>query len=226
MLIQPSAFKLPKIHSTVILFYNLQYLYLFREFVDGGKVKPYGPSKRFNFKCGHKDVTALGGAIGAPLAAILIENAIQSGGEHFFAFGTVGAVSKGDLEIGTLITADRGLDETGMVADYGGTSPERQLTPFPNVDSIGHVVSVNSFFRKKTKKVDFYRRNHIQLIEMEATPISHIIQQKGGRFYPLFVVSDYVDDQYNWNSGFGSQMLLDGKQSAFRKIIATLSNEH
>lgn len=209
-LILPADFKLPPLQSRVFLFFMLNHFYRFHEMMSGGKIKSFGPAKRFNFTFQQEACTALGGFIGAPLAAITLENAIASGGRTFHAFGTAGWVGVGETPIGQTVQPTFGLDETGIVKDYDGKEPLIHFTsPAPDKRQIG-TVSVNSFYRLTPSNLLRYRQQKIDLIEMEAAPLSFIAAQKGASYQPVFVVSDGITPENTWKNGALSTEFNEG----------------
>lgn len=198
-IIQPSHFRLPLLEEDVFLFYSLQHFHLFHELVKGSTVKSYGPAKRFRFERNGRASAALGGFIGAPIAAIILENAIVSGGRFFRAFGTCGWVGANPIDPGCALVPVEGYDETGMMKDYGSQSG---ITNFKSAseNASGKIVSVNSFYRLTPDNVKRYRSLGIDMIDMEAAPLNHICLIRDVLFNPLFVVSDSVDPAGQWHN--------------------------
>ncbi len=174
---------------------------MFHEKINGSKIKSYGLAKRFSFEKSGVTYSVLGGMVGAPVAAIIVENALASGAESFKAFGTAGWIGKTTCETGSLMAPRTGKDETGMVKDYGGESDVVSFNSLNSPTSCHGIVSVNSFYRLTREKVINYRKQQIEMIDMEAAPLHYIITKAGGKFSPIFVVSDYVDNNYHWTDG-------------------------
>lgn len=221
-IIKPSHFKLHEVAENVILFYILHHFHLFRRYVDNEKLYSFGPTKRFDHRINGKDWTILGGFIGAPLAAIVLENAIHAGGRFFQAFGTCGWVGGPSYNIGEMHIPAAGLDETGMVKDYAGHSNRVDFAHPEESITCGNIVSVNSFYRLTPRKLESYRKQNIDLIDMEAAPLSHICSLNNARFHPRFVVSDYVTDDLKWVNGSTSDTFRQGLDSAFRYFTERL----
>lgn len=217
-LIQPSDFRLPSLHSRVFLFFILNHLHQFHEMVNGTKMKSFGPARRFNFMIDQTPCSALGGFIGAPLAAIILENAIASGGKDFHAFGTAGWLGNEEAPIGKTFQPTYGLDETGMIKDYAGRNSLIHFADTaPDTRQIG-TVSVNSFYRLTPSNLNRYREQKIELIEMEATPLHFIATQKGATYQTSFVVSDSINKENSWQNGSLSTEFKEGLNNGLKQL--------
>lgn len=217
-LIQPTDFRLPPLSPRVFLFFMLNHFHRFHEMVDGSKIKSYGPAKRFNFTFNQAPCSALGGFIGAPLAAIILENAIASGGKSFHAFGTAGWLGKQETPIGKMIQPTFGIDETGIVKDYDGIEKRIQFAPIVSDNKQIGTVSVNSFYRLTAAKLDQYRQQQIDLIEMESVPLQFIATQKGATYQPVFVISDGITSDNLWKNGSISSEFNDGLNQSLNQL--------
>lgn len=221
-IIKPSHFKLPEIERNVILFYIAHHFHLLRRWVDGEKPRSFGPAKRFDHRINGKDWTILGGFVGAPLAAIVLENAIHAGGRHFHAFGTCGWIGGSPCSFGEVHIPAEGVDETGMAGDYGGESNRIRFTQAEESTTCSKIVSVNSFYRLTPRKLESYRKQNIDLIDMEAAPLSHICSLNRTTFHPRFLVSDCVTGDLKWVNGSTSTAFRQGLESAVRYMAERL----
>ncbi|MBU2512225.1 hypothetical protein KJ966_12875 [bacterium] len=219
-IINPDDFKLAPLEPNVILFFILRHFYMFHEIVKGSKIRSYGPAKRFSFTFQGSDYSALGGFIGAPLAAIILENAIVSGGKHFRAFGTAGWIGKETVELGSLHNPVSAMDKTGMMADYGAEKPLTEFRYSDGKPTCRKIVSVNSFYRLTPDKLEDYRAHQADVIDMEAAPLNHITLLRGGTYQPLFVISDYVDPALKWIEGTGTNSFSTGLEKGLNRILS------
>lgn len=219
LLVSPKDFNLPQLSHTVVIFFNLQHLFMFKEIVQGGKIKTYGPSKRFTYEKNGQKVTALGGMIGAPLAVLNIENALYSGAKQFITFGSAGWLSATETAYGNLFSPTAAVDETGMAKDYGSSTTQIPISEAPGtVITCGKIVSINSFYRTTLKRVNEYRENGIDLIDMEAAPLHHIIPLLGGSVQSLFAVSDRFSKGSSWTNGMMTPEFKAGIEEGLNKI--------
>lgn len=218
-LIRPEHFTLPKLNENAFLFFIQHHLFLFHDLVQGGKIKSYGPAKRFDFSCQGKDCTALGGFIGAPLAVIIIENAIHSGAKYIKGFGTAGCVGSHSIEIGEIHRPAEAVDETGMIRDYGGNESTTKLSYSKHQPSCRRIVTVNSFYRLTEKKLEHYKAQNIELIDMEAAPLDFVCRSKGVEYEPLFVVSDKINPDHTWQYETKSSRLMAGIETGLKQLL-------
>ncbi len=225
MIIKPSAFSLPPINEQVLLFFSLQQFYQFKEQVQGTKIKSFGPSKRFNFIHQGIPITVIGGMIGAPLATIAVEHAIQSGGKNFLSFGSAGCLAEEVLDIGQLLTVRNGRDETGISQDYGQESSLSQFRELKEIEACDSIVSVNSFYRLSIEKVGRYRREGVVLIDMESAALNQVIKYLGGSYRALFVISDRIEKDFTWRNGSQNSAFQAGILRALKILPETLISD-
>lgn len=219
LLISPKEFNLPKISKKTIIFFNLQHLFMFKEMVQGGKVKSFGPAKRFSYDLNNERITVLGGMIGAPLATLNIENAISGGAREFITYGTAGWLSSTPVSFGSVFSPISGVDETGMAKDYESPTDEIKMDQMPSsIPICGKIVSINSFYRTTMKKVERYRSSGVDLIDMESAPLHYIIPKLGGRIQSVFVVSDQFSSKNQWKSGMMATEFNAGVEASLQKI--------
>jgi uridine phosphorylase len=213
-IIKPADFSLPRINENVILFFNLNHFFMFRDYCSPTKVKSYGPSKKYNFQHQEKSYTAIGGCIGAPLAVITLENAIESGGKHFLTFGSAGWLSIDKPPSGIINSISAINDQTGISEDYGFDS---NILNFEN--NAGYqIVSTNSFYQLTKNKVIKYREQNIALIDMEIAPLLFISKYFKVALNPQFIISDYVDSNYQWNNLANSKHFIEQTMSAMETL--------
>lgn len=218
-LITPGQFKLPKLTEQVFLFFMKHHFLMFHTLVSGGKIGSYGPVQRFSFTHKSVECSALGGFIGAPLAVIIAENALVSGGKMFKSFGTAGYIGSGAVEIGDIHRPATGCDETGMIRDYGGQSALTSFNYQGLQPTCNGVVSVNSFYRLMPANLARYRQQKIDIIDMEAAPLNFVITGKGASFQPLFVISDKIAPDLSWHYENRSERLKAGLEQGLSQLL-------
>ena len=186
------------------------HFYLFHEFVQGSKIKSFGPVKRFNFESGEKRVSVLGGMIGAPLALMTLENAVASGAKEFLAFGTAGLLKEPTPGVPILFSPAWGIDETSLVLNYGGVAGRTGLNPFEDLRVEEGLVSVNSPYLLNRDKLRDYLENDIAYIDMEMVPLAYLARERGCRLFPLLLISDRIEKDENWLNESGSREFKAG----------------
>ena len=223
LLISPQSFNPPKTNHDVVLIYNLNYFFRFRELVNGTKVKSFGPSKRFSFGIDSKSVTVLGGLIGAPLAAIAVEQACAYEPKQFLAFGTAGWIGTQKVIVGDLFSPSFGIDYTGLAAEYGATSTKTKFHHLCKVSNCQGIASRNGFFSLDSKIIDQYRGEKIDLIDMEAAPLLFLTKLRKSQFQPLFVVSDVISKDNQWFNGTELPSFKTGIEKGMELLKRTIA---
>jgi len=187
---------------------------MFRDYCSATKIKSFGPSKKYNFQHNNKNYTAIGGCIGAPLAVITLENAIESGGKHFFTFGSAGWLSIQKPQSNIIDTISYVHDQTGISEDYGSESKILQ-----SGEKTGfQIVSTNSFYQLTESKVKKHRDQNIALIDMEFAPLLFITSLFKLSLNSLFVISDFVDQAYNWKNLTNTTEFSETLNSGFQHL--------
>jgi hypothetical protein len=222
-IIQPGKLGFPEVSDTLLLFFNLRHFHIFRELVKGGRIRSFGPSKRFQWERVSGPVTVLGGMIGAPLAVLIAEAACAAGGRRFYSFGTTGWIGTEIRDIGTLIVPEKGCDETGMIKDYGGSHQEVMFDRYWDTAMVSGIVSVNSFFRLTPSNIDRYRRRNLALIDMEAVPLQFVLNSLGSWYSPLLLISDKVEGNDHWVYDPRSRALAAGLEKGLNLLSTKLA---
>ena len=214
-IISPKSYKLPDLNKNIVLFFNLEHFFQFREIVKGSKVKSYGPAKRFSFEKDRQPISVLGGMIGAPLSVMLIENSIVSGARNFISFGTAGFIGKNPAnEIGKLSTVTSGLDQTGIIADYQGEGLANDFKAIAGYHKLEKIVSVNSVYRLTLEKLESFRKAGADLIDMESCPLNFLINLHQGSYQALFLIIDQIDINNNWINGRDYELVKTNTEKA------------
>jgi len=199
-IIQPQDFQFPELEEILFLFFNLEHFYMFKNLVDGGKVRSFGPSRRFKFTWKGITAVAVGGVIGASLAVFILENAIFRGAKKIIAFGTVGWISLQNQKIGALVSPKQTIDQTGLSNSYH-LSATNKMADWPNVINCGTLLSINSIFCHTHSDIQNYRSQGIELLDMESAALNAIIPTLGGHFSLLCVISDRIEPDFIWTNG-------------------------
>ena len=224
LLISPKAFYPPKIHQKVVLIFHLDHFFRFRELTGGSKIKSFGPSKRFRFQSNGEFVTVLGGLIGAPMAALAVEQACTWESKTFFSLGTAGWIGEREVEPGSCLSPQFGIDRTGVAAEYGEDHKRVNYEPFYKLPNCKGIVSINSFFSLTESKVRRFRTQKIDLIDMETAPLFLLTRLKKSRFHPLLVVSDRVSKNYEWINGSSLKSFQEGIYTGMELLLKTARN--
>jgi uridine phosphorylase len=167
--------------------------------------------------------------IGAPYAAILLENLVSSGAREILFLGWCGAISP-DVKIGDLVVPDGAYIDEGTSLHYGGrrgakVAPSIRLLekgrkvletagiPFHS----GPVWSTDALYRETAQAVAFYREKGGVAVEMECSALFSIAEFRKVDIIGLLVVSDELSS-LTWKPGFRQDVFREGRKTACRMI--------
>ena len=80
-------------------------------------------------------------------------------------------------------------------------------------------MTVNSFYRLTEKKLEHYKAQNIELIDMEAAPLDFVCRSKGVEYEPLFVVSDKINPDHTWQYETKNSRLTAGIETGLKQLL-------
>lgn len=157
--------------------------------------------------------TALGPYIGAPYAAMLLENVIAGGAKRIVCCGWCGAISP-DVKIGDVVVPTGAFIDEGTSKHYGHNE-NRLCHPSPIVtESIitelsnsnipfhsGYVWTTDAVYRETRQKVIAFKQKDALAVEMELSAIFTVSRYRGVDAGAILVVSDSLST-LSWKPGF------------------------
>jgi uridine phosphorylase len=168
--------------------------------------------------------------IGAPAAAIALEELSARGTELFIGVGTAGAVSE-RLAVGDLAVCSAALRDEGTSHHYA--PPEPFALPDPDltarlrealpVAACGPSWTTDAPYRETAEEIARYRAEGILTVEMEASCLFTVARLTGGAAAAAFVVSDVLHGEH-WEPHFSSPDVLSGLWTLFEAAEACLSS--
>jgi uridine phosphorylase len=167
--------------------------------------------------------------IGAPAAAIAVEELAARGAELFIGVGTAGAIDE-RLAVGDLVVCSAALRDEGTSHHYA--PPEPFAVPDPGLTArlraqlpgAGHGPSwtTDAPYRETAEEVAKYRAEGVVTVEMEASCLFTVASAVGAPAAAAFVVSDVLHGE-QWAPHFGSADILSGLWTLFEAAEGLLS---
>jgi uridine phosphorylase len=167
--------------------------------------------------------------IGAPAAAIAVEELSVRGAEVFIGVGTVGAIDE-RLAAGDLVVCSAALRDEGTSHHYA--PPEPFAVPDPGLTArlraalpgavYGSSWTTDAPYRETVEEVAKYRAEGIATVEMEASCLFTVASSVGATAAAAFTVSDVLHGE-QWAPHFGAADILQGLWTLFEAAEGLLS---
>jgi uridine phosphorylase len=167
--------------------------------------------------------------IGAPAAAIAVEELSARGTELFIGVGTAGAISE-QLAVCDVTVCSAALRDEGTSHHYA--PPEPFARPDPGLTdrlrealpaaAYGPSWTTDAPYRETAEEIAAYRAEGILTVDMEASCLFTVARMTGTAAAAAFVVSDVLHGE-EWEPHFGSADLLRSLWTLFEAAEACLS---
>ncbi|OGS49582.1 MAG: hypothetical protein A3K65_09295 [Euryarchaeota archaeon RBG_16_68_12] len=183
-------------------------------------------------RAGRNPAVVARSSIGAPAAAITMEEMAALGVRRFLVFGACGSLRK-DLRIGDVVVPTFAVPDDGTSRRYGGprkprpgtvlrdaitTACERRNVPF----TLGGTWTTDAVYRESLSRARALGRKGVVAVEMEASALWAVARLRRLQAASLFVVSDELGGD-DWNAGFRDPAFLAGKRKALRVVVDVVS---
>lgn len=167
--------------------------------------------------------------IGAPVAAIAVEELSARGTELFIGVGTAGAIGDG-LTAGDLVVCSAALRDEGTSYHYA--PPEPFAIPDPGLTArlraalpaaaLGPSWTTDAPYRETAEEIAKYRAEDILTVDMEASCLFTVARCTGTAAAAAFAVSDVLHGE-QWAPHFRSADVSHGLWTLFEAAEACLS---
>jgi uridine phosphorylase len=166
--------------------------------------------------------------IGAPVAAIAVEELAARGTELFIGVGTAGALGE-RLAAGDLVVCSAALRDEGTSHHYAPSEPFALPDPALTArlrDAVpeaayGPSWTTDAPYRETSEEIAKYTADGILTVEMEASCLFTVARTMGAPAAAAFVVSDVLHGE-QWEPHFGSTDILQGLWILFEAAEACL----
>jgi uridine phosphorylase len=150
-----------------------------------------------------------GFGIGAPAAAMVLEELVELGATRFVSLGFAGALSN-DLDFDDVVVCSKALRDEGVSHHY--LAPARYSFPSPTLSaqllralsddgepvSEGPSWTIDAIFRETIAEATAYRDEGILTVEMEAAALFAIGEVLGVDVAAVFTISDHLLAHDEW----------------------------
>jgi len=180
------------------------------------RIRPY-PARVYRLRRQGVEIDIVGPAMGAPMAAMVLEQLIAGGAKKIIALGVAGSIDP-ELCISELLLVNEAISDEGTSRNYFPdrypplssepllialkTELERSKENF----KIGKVVSTDGFFRETKSKLENYQKQSAVAVEMELSALFTIARCRGVDLAAAVVISDELWSG-EWKPGFKSPSL-------------------
>jgi uridine phosphorylase len=150
--------------------------------------------------------------IGAPSAAVALEEAIALGTKRYINLGTAGTLSK-KLSTGDIVVCDRAIRDEGTSHHYIKTGkysyPSKEMTEniIEKLSENGYTFDVGTSwtidapYRETIAEAKHYQKEGVLTVEMEASALFTVAKYHDVQIGSIFVVSDSLAEM-EWKPNF------------------------
>ncbi|MFW9943169.1 MAG: nucleoside phosphorylase [Candidatus Thorarchaeota archaeon] len=150
--------------------------------------------------------------IGAPIAAILLEELAAFGIKNFISVGTAGALQK-DLKLGSLVLCEKAIRDEGTsyhyLEDEKYAYPSESLTQSvkQTIEKLGKEYSfgtswtVDAPYRETIKEIEQYKEEGVLTVDMESSAVFAVAKYLNVDVASIFTISDYFKEK-EWKPYF------------------------
>lgn len=172
----------------------------------------------------------VGPAVGAPVAAAVLENLAALGARRVIGFGWCGSLQS-SLKIGALLVPNRAIREEGTSYHYlpAGAIPEASPTLVQTLLAAceaagrpaltGTIWTTDALYREARAKVSAFQTQGVLGVEMETSAIFAVAASLGLETAVLLLVSDELSGS-EWRVGFHDEGFRAAHQAACGIAIA------
>lgn len=165
--------------------------------------------------------------IGAPVAAITMEDLIARGAKRFVTFGYCGTLQK-NLKIGDYILIDKAIRDEGTSHHYlpsekyveASSDLVSYLEDFLKNAKVkfqkGATWTTDAIYRETVDEVKAYQEEGVLGVDMEAAALFSVAKYRGVECVGLFIVSDCLASGKDWKPHFHTAK--DALYKLFEKV--------
>jgi uridine phosphorylase len=172
--------------------------------------------------------------IGAPVAAVVLEDLIAFGVRRVVSVGTAGCLQRG-MAVGDLVLCTSAIRDEGVSYHY--LEPDAPALPDAAMTErlraalatqtgerplhAGPTWTIDAPYRETIDEARHYQSLGVQTVEMEAAALFAVAAYRGIEIASAFVVSDSLAELV-WTPGFRDPLVVRGLDALYAAAVATL----
>jgi uridine phosphorylase len=174
-------------------------------------------------------VSLTGPVVGAPYAAMVLENLIAWGAKKFIFLGWCGSISE-TVKIGDIIVPETAIIDEGTSGHYYNEDAPRSFPSASMTTQLKKVLAQNqihfqngtiwttdAIYRETRQKVEFHQARGAIGVEMEMSALFTVADFRGVDICAMAVVSDELAS-LKWRPGFKRNEFKRGRRTACNVI--------
>ena len=183
-------------------------------------------------RTGHRVGVVGGFGIGAPAAAMALEDHAALGTTRFLSIGTAGSL-QADCPVGHTVLCDRAIRDEGVSHHY--LAPGRHARPSPalTVELTGELQArdvafaegcswtIDTPYRETVEEARHYQAEGVLCVEMEAAALFAVGEYRGIEVAAAFVISDSLADLV-WDPQFHSDATVSALHALYEAAVTVL----
>jgi uridine phosphorylase len=171
--------------------------------------------------------------VGAPTAAMTLEELIAFGITQFVSLGAAGGLQK-SLRIGDIVVCDRAIRDEGTshhylpAAKYAHACPTLTAGLIAAINaneipaSTGTTWTTDAPYRETVEELRAYRAEGVATVEMEAAAVFAVGEYRGVSVSSIFTISDVLSDE-GWDQGYETEEMSGSMKQIFQIALETIA---
>jgi len=213
--VKPAA-KAPKLPAACLLVFDRAHLKLVAKAMKREKLG-HSHLELYRFRAAGASLGAAYAGLGAPAAALALEELAGLGIKSFVAVGSAGGLQR-KMRLGEYVLCSHAVREEGTsyhyaaparfaYADAGLTKRLAEgMTKHKLAFRRGSSWTTDAPYRETRSKVRRYQKEGVLAVEMEASALFTVAEARGVKMSACFAISDLLGD-LEWKPGFDSREL-------------------
>ena len=171
--------------------------------------------------------------VGAPAAAMNLEELIAYGGRRIFEVGLSGAIDA-ELVPGDIVVLNGAISDEGLSKHYFRSRSRfaasrgllheitASLRKHGLEHSLGEAWTTDAPYRETTAKVSSFRKKRARVVNMESAAVFAIAEYRGVEAASVQIVSDVVSEK-GWNPAFHKDIVEKRRDEVLASVLQAIT---